>query len=80
MDDVLDNTERSVKRYLTSTIGKDLIELLARMAVVKPEDPELWLGQQLIQRSQTKTNTDTYTKAVNNVADVNNEGKTLAAQ
>ena len=51
LDDVLTPMERSVKTYLTSSIAKDLIELLAIMSVERPDDAHHWLGLKLLQRS-----------------------------
>ncbi len=51
LDDVLTPMERSVKTYLTSSISKDLIELLAVMAVERPDDAHHWLGLKLLERS-----------------------------
>ncbi len=43
--------ERNVKTYLVNSMSKDLIELLAKMAVERPEDPHFWLGVRLLERS-----------------------------
>lgn len=51
LDDVLTPMERSVKTYLTSSVSKDLVELLAVMAVERPDDPHHWLGLRLLERS-----------------------------
>ena len=51
LDDVLTPMERSVKTYLTSSVAKDLIELLAVMSVERPDDAHHWLGLKLLQRS-----------------------------
>lgn len=51
LDDVLTPMERSVKTYLTGSVSKDLVELLAVMAVERPEDPHYWLGLKLLERS-----------------------------
>ena len=51
MDDILTPMERSVKAYLTSTMSKDLIELMSLMAVERPEDPHFWLASKLLERS-----------------------------
>lgn len=51
LDDVLTPMERSVKTYLTGSVSKDLVELLAVMAVERPDDPHYWLGLKLLERS-----------------------------
>ena len=51
MDDMLAPLERSVKTYLTESISKDLIELLAIAAVERPKDPHMWLAQRLLEKS-----------------------------
>jgi hypothetical protein len=51
LDDILTPMERSVKVYLTNTFSKDLIELLALIAVERPDDPHLWLGTRLLDRA-----------------------------
>ena len=51
LDDILTPMERSVKTYLTSTLSRDLIELLAVLAVERPDDAHLWLASKLLERS-----------------------------
>jgi len=43
--------ERNVKTYLVNAMSKDLIELLAKLAVERPDDPHFWLGVRLLERS-----------------------------
>ncbi len=50
-DDILTPMERNVKTYLTTSMSKDLVELLAIMAVERPDDPHLWLANRLLERS-----------------------------
>ena len=51
LDDILTPMERNIKTYLVAAVSKDLLELLAMMAVVRPDDPHLWLGEKLLERS-----------------------------
>ena len=51
LDDILSPMERNIKTYLVSSVSKDLLELLAIMAVERPNDPHLWLGSKLVERS-----------------------------
>jgi hypothetical protein len=51
LDDILTPMERNVKAYLVAAVSKDLLELLALMAVERPDDPHLWLGSKLLERS-----------------------------
>ena len=51
LDDILTPMERNVKTYLVNAMSKDLIELLALLAVERPDDPHLWLGVRLLERS-----------------------------
>lgn len=51
LDDILTPMERNVKAYLVAAVSKDLLELLAIMAVERPDDPHLWLGSKLLERS-----------------------------
>ena len=39
LDDILTPMERNVKTYLVNAMSADLIELLALLAVERPEDP-----------------------------------------
>jgi hypothetical protein len=41
LDDILTPMERNVKAYLVAAVSKDLLELLAVMAVERPDDPHL---------------------------------------
>ena len=51
LDDILTPMERNVKTYLVNAMSADLIELLALLAVERPEDPHFWLGVRLLERS-----------------------------
>ena len=51
LDDMLTPMERNVKTYLVNAMSKDLIELLAKLAVERPDDPHFWLGVRLLERS-----------------------------
>lgn len=53
LDDMLTPIERNVKTYLTETISQDIVELLALLAIERPDDPHLWLAQKLLERSET---------------------------
>ena len=52
MDDVLTPLERSVKNYLFKSVGHDLAELMAKLAVERPDEAHLWLAQQLLLKSK----------------------------
>lgn len=51
MDDMLAPLERNVKTYLTETISRDLVELLAVASVERPKDLHLWLAEKLLAKS-----------------------------
>lgn len=53
LDDLLTPMERNVKTYLTTTLSKDLIEILAVLAVERPVDAHLWLATKLLERAPT---------------------------
>jgi len=51
MDELLTPIERNVHSYLTGSVAKDLIEVLAQLSLVRPADPYLYLAQQFLARS-----------------------------
>lgn len=53
LDDLLTPMERNVKTYLTNTLSKDLVEILAVLAVERPVDAHLWLASKLLERAPT---------------------------
>lgn len=56
LDDILTPMERSVKTYLTGTVGEDLIECLSLMAVERPADPHVWMAQRILERHPAGSN------------------------
>ena len=51
MDDLLHPIERNVHTYLTSSVTKELVEVLAKLSLVRPSDPYLFIAQEFLARS-----------------------------
>lgn len=51
MEDLLHPIERNVHSYLSSSVAKDLVEALAKLSLVRPADPYLWLAQEFLRKS-----------------------------
>lgn len=51
MEDLLHPIERNVHSYLSSSVAKDLVEALAKLSLVRPADPYLWLAEEFLRKS-----------------------------
>jgi hypothetical protein len=51
MDSLLTPLERNIKTYLTGAVSADLIEVLAKLSLVRPEDPYLFLATEFLKKS-----------------------------
>lgn len=51
LDELLTPLERNIKTYLAGAVASDLIEVIAKLALVRPEDPHRFLAEQLLAKS-----------------------------